>query len=108
MLLNLPKPIAQYFAAANAGDTTTVAQYFSADAVVKDEGKTMQGIEDIRRWMADTREKYHHIMEPLALKEQGRTAFVTTRLTGSFPGSPIEVGFRFELDTGKIAKLAIG
>jgi ketosteroid isomerase-like protein len=108
MPLNLPKPIALYLAAANAGDTTTVAQYFSADAVVKDEGKTIQGIEAIRCWMADTREKYHHIMEPLALKEQGRAAFVTTRLTGSFPGSPIEVGFRFELNTGKIAKLTIG
>jgi hypothetical protein len=32
---------------------------------------------------------------------------VTNRLTGNFPGSPIELEFVFQLDSGKIVSLEI-
>ena len=39
---------------------------------------------------------------------EGDKTIVTSRLTGNFPGSPIEVRFVFRLDGDKIASLEIG
>jgi hypothetical protein len=46
-------------------------------------------------------------MEPLALTRKSGKTIVTNRLTGDFPGSPIELRFIFELAGDKIASLEI-
>jgi hypothetical protein len=107
MDLNLPVPIATYVAAANSGEDETLAQCFAENAVVRDEGQTMEGLAAIKHWLAETRKKYHHTIEPLALAEKDGTTTVTSRLTGNFPGSPIELEFVFTLDDSKIAALEI-
>ena len=107
MSLSLPPSIALYISAANQSATERVAECFTEDAIVQDEGKTMQGTEAIQDWVAETTRKYHHTMEPLSLRHEGGATVVTNRLTGAFPGSPIEVQFRFQLRAGKIAKLEI-
>jgi hypothetical protein len=45
--------------------------------------------------------------EPLALTQKGDKTIVTNRLTGNFPGSPIELQFVFRLEGNKIASLEI-
>jgi len=47
--LNLPKPIAAYFAA-DRGDGEAVSQCFTDNAVVKDEGHTYKGRAAIKEW----------------------------------------------------------
>jgi hypothetical protein len=42
------------------------------------------------------------------VRNEGEATIVTNRLTGTFPGSPIEVPFTFVLSDSKIAKLKIG
>jgi ketosteroid isomerase-like protein len=107
MLLNLHTSIALYFSAVNNHDPERVGECFAQDAIVKDEGKTMQGLEAIRNWMTETTRKYHHTMEPLSFEQKGHATVVTNRLTGDFPGSPLELEFSFVLKEGKIAELEI-
>ena len=105
--LDLPTPIAIYIAAENRGDTEAMAQCFAEDAVVRDEGKTIKGLAAIKHWKAETKRKYQHTVEPLASAQKDGKTIVTNRLTGNFPGSPIELQFIFTLDGGKIASLEI-
>jgi hypothetical protein len=104
---HLPIPVATYIAAENAGDPEAMARCFAENAVVRDEGGTMQGLPAIKRWKAETSRKYRHRMEPLACVEKGGKTIVTSRLTGNFPGSPIELQFIFTLEGDKIASLEI-
>lgn len=107
MDVDLPRPIALYIAAENRGDTEALAECFAEDAFVRDEGKPIEGLAAIKQWKAETRKKYQHTIEPLAsIRRDGKT-IVTNRLTGNFPGSPIELEFVFTLDGDKIASLEI-
>jgi ketosteroid isomerase-like protein len=108
MAIDLPEPIAVYIAAENRGDPKLLEQCFADDAVVRDESKTIKGLAAIKRWKAETRKKYQHTVEPLVLVRKGDKTVVTSRLTGNFPGSPIELQFVFRLDGDKIASLEIG
>jgi hypothetical protein len=104
--LNLPKPIASYFAADEAG-AEELSQCFTEDAVVKDEGQTYNGRAAIKEWKAHASEKFQYTSEPLALDQEDRKAIVTSRLTGNFPGSPVNLRFFFELDGEKIKSLEV-
>jgi len=67
--LNLPKPIAAYFAA-DRGDGEAVSQCFTDNAVVKDEGHTHRGRAAIRAWKEDASAKYEYTCEPIACEEK--------------------------------------
>jgi hypothetical protein len=107
MPADLPTPIASYIGAANRGETEVLAQCFAESALVRDEGKTIEGLAAIKKWMVETKQKYRHTIEPLASTQKDGKTIVTNRLTGNFPGSPIELEFVFTLDREKIAALEI-
>jgi hypothetical protein len=107
MSVDLPTPIANYIAAENSGDTEALAQCFAEDAIVQDEGHTIEGLTAIKQWMAETKRKYQHTIEPLASAQKEGETIVTNRLTGNFPGGPIELEFVFTLDGDKIASLVM-
>ena len=48
-----------------------------------------------------------HTIEPLASVQKDGKTIVTNRLTGNFPGSPIELEFVFTLAGDKIVSLEI-
>jgi hypothetical protein len=104
---NLPTPIANYIAAENSGDAEALAESFAEDAVVQDEGKTIEGLAAIKRWKAETKKKYQHTVEPISSIQKDDKTIVTNRLIGNFPGSPIELEFVFTLYGNKIASLEI-
>jgi len=107
MSIELPAPIAIYIAAENRGDAEALSQCFADHAIVRDEGRTIEGSVAIRRWKTETTKKYRHTVEPLASVHKDGKTVVTNRLSGNFPGSPIELQFIFELDGNKIASLEI-
>ncbi len=107
MDVNLPVPVSIYFAAENQGHTEIVAQCFTQRAVVRDEGKTIEGLAAIKQWQAETKRKYQHTIEPLTSIQKDGKFIVTNRLTGNFPGSPIELDFVFTLEGDKISSLEI-
>jgi hypothetical protein len=104
--LNLPEPIAGYFEADRRG-ADAVARCFTKDGVVRDEGRTHTGVAAIEKWKAEASTQYSYIAEPFALKKKGRDYIVTGRVTGDFPGSPVDLQFVFTLERGKIASLEI-
>ncbi len=106
MPLDLPKPIATYFAA-NKGDREAVARCFTEKAIVKDEGHTYNGLAAIKKWKTDSSTKYTYTSEPFASEQQGGKTVITSRLTGNFPGSPVDLRFFFGLEDDKIVSLEI-
>ena len=106
MSIQLPQPIKAYFEA-DRKSGEAVASCFSLDAVVKDEGKTYRGLDEIRHWRADAAAKYTYTCDPLAAEEQGGQIVVTCRLVGNFPGSPVDLRFFFRLAGDKISALEI-
>ena len=106
MTLDLPRPIATYFAA-DKSDIDAVSMCFTKYAVVKDEGHTYQGRAAIKKWKADASAKYQYTSEPFKCEQKDGKAVIISRLTGNFPGSPVDLRFFFELDGDKIASLEI-
>ena len=104
--MQLPKPIAKYFAA-DQGQPDAVAECFTEDAVVVDESQTYTGRDAIRRWKEAATARYKYTSRPFAFEKQGEKTVVTSRLTGDFPGSPVDLRYAFELDRGRIASLKI-
>ena len=106
-MTNLPTPIAIYIATENRGDTEALTQCFAEHAVVRDEGRAIEGLPAIKRWKTETKKKYQHTVEPLTSTQKEGKTIVINRLTGNFPGSPIELEFVFTLDADKIVSLEI-
>jgi ketosteroid isomerase-like protein len=107
MTLTLPKVLAEYFAATNAGDADRVAACFAGDAVVHDEGGDIRGRDAVRAWAEETRRKYRYRAEVLKVEEAADRIVVTAHVSGDFPGSPIDLRYRFKLAGAEIIALDI-
>ena len=107
MPLDLPKPVAEYFAADHTRDAQTLARCFVDDGIVQDEGGTFRGTKAIRDWSAAAREKYHHAVEPLSAIERDGATIVAGRVAGDFPGSPVTLDHVFRLEGDRILSLEI-
>ena len=106
MKTKLPKPIARYFAA-DRGDANAVADCFTENAVVVDENHTYTGRQAIKRWKESATTRYKYTSKPIASEEEDGKTVVTSRLTGDFPGSPVDLRYVFALDGDRIASLEI-
>lgn len=104
--IDLPPPVAAYFAADTTGPEA-VARCFTDGAVVIDERQEYRGHTAITRWKAEASAKYRYSVERLGVQVSGDHATVTGRVTGDFPGSPVELQYRFTLEGDKIARLEI-
>jgi hypothetical protein len=107
MGITLPAPLDIYFASENAHDPTAVDGCFAADAIVRDEGRTIKGIAAIKAWRVETGEKYHHTVEPTTASRQDGRFVVITKVAGEFPGSPITLEHIFEVSGNQITSLEI-
>ena len=107
MSLKLPQPAATYFDAVDAKDLEMLALCFADEAVVHDEGGTYRGLDAIKSWSAETQRKYKYTVEALDASVTGQTVRVRAKVTGSFPGSPIELDYLFTLANEKIISLKI-
>ncbi len=107
MRVDLSDVIAEYFAADRSGDSDGVSACFAADARVTDEGQTHEGAAAIRRWKAAAAARYTYTAEPFEAAQEGEATVVRAHVRGNFPGSPVDLTYRFRLDGGKIAALEI-
>jgi hypothetical protein len=107
MTLSLPEPIANYFAADMAGDSSALARCFTADGVVRDEGGTFTGVAAIQQWNTQAKARYHYTVEPLSVNGRGGDIVVIGRLAGDFPGSPITLEHVFRIAGDRIVSLEI-
>jgi hypothetical protein len=104
---NLAQSVADYIAAANAQDIDAVAACFSKSAVVHDEKREHRGIAAIREWAVEVSEKYRPTVEVLDVAERDGRTIVMGRISGDFPGSPVELRYAFTMTGGRIARLEI-
>lgn len=102
MSLNLPEPVAAYFAA-----DLSYADCFAEDAVVRDEGNTHNGRAAILQWRAESARRFSYTSQPFAVEKAGEKWLVSSRVSGDFPGSPVELEYAFRLSDQQIVELTI-
>jgi hypothetical protein len=107
MSLNVPAPVATYLAAEKAKNPEMLAFCFTTDALVHDEGRDHRGLEAIQSWKRKAEATYQYVLEPLSASVGEKTVKLRARLTGNFPGSPVELDFTFTLANDKITSLDI-
>ena len=106
MPITLPKPIKAYFTVDRI-NSANMAQCFTENAVVLDEGKMHTGRAAIQRWKSNASAKFDYVSEPIAVAEENGGIVVTGRVTGNFPGSPVDLRYTFVLEGDAIARLEI-
>ena len=104
--LDLPAPVAAYFVA-DATGAEAVAQCFTDGAVVIDERQEYRGRAAIAGWKAEVSAKFRYTVDRIGAHVSGDQTTVTGRVTGDFPGSPVDLQYHFTLEGGKIARLEI-
>lgn len=103
--VTLPPPIEAYFAAER--DPHALASCFTSQAVLEDDGHTHRGVDAITSFMAAAAAKYHANSVPFEMHQEGKLQVVRARVSGNFPGSPIDLSYRFRLEGDLIASLEI-
>lgn len=105
---HLPGILDRYFNAQNAHDIDAMVACFAPDAIVRDEGHTHAGADAVRAWKTDTGAKYRINATPLESRSEGDGAVVVVKVAGTFPGSPVNLTYRFGFSAeGRIGALEV-
>jgi hypothetical protein len=97
MNINLPNVLQRYFQAQNTHDIEALVACFLPDAAVRDEGRDIIGADAIRAWKVETSAKYRITIEPLESRSEAGKTIVVAKVSGTFPGSPANLTYRFGL-----------
>ena len=103
MAFDMPEPVAAYLAAAGAKDTDGLSRCFTGDE------STTRGrvIAVVTRSKQAAYAKYRYVLQTISVQVHGDDVTVRARLTGEFPGSPVELDHVCKLSHNKIALLEI-
>lgn len=104
----LPEKIAAYFAASNAAEPLALAGLFSDDGEVRDEKETHRGREAIAEWARSTQRQYRMQSTPTTIEQVADDHVVAAMVAGDFPGSPLQLTYRFRLSADGVRRLEIG
>ncbi|GAB1822764.1 nuclear transport factor 2 family protein [Herbidospora sp. RD11066] len=97
-----PDAVRAYFALSTGDDPAAAVVAFADDAHVTDDGRDHHGHAEIREWLGRTSAEFDYTSTPIG----GEGTTVICRVEGNFPGSPVELDYRFGLDTsGRISRL---
>jgi len=107
MTFAVPAPVAAYLAAEAAKNAGAISRCFAQHGAVRDEGHEYRGRDAIRQWKAEADAKYQYVLKMVDVRTLGDLVTVRARLTGEFPGSPVELDHIFKLSGDKIASLEI-
>jgi ketosteroid isomerase-like protein len=107
MALDVPEPVAEYLTAEEAKDVHALSRCFTEDGTAHDEGQDYHGRDSIRQWKEAADVNYRYVLQTVNVQTFGDLLTVRARLTGEFPGSPVELDHIFKLSNDKIASLEI-
>ncbi|HEX4640814.1 MAG TPA: nuclear transport factor 2 family protein [Chthoniobacterales bacterium] len=107
MKLELPAVVQTYIDSTNRPDIEAVLSCFSDGAAVQDEAREYRGAEEIEDWIATTIEKYKFQIKPVSVSKREVETLVAMEVSGTFPGSPITLDYRFAISGDKISSLTI-
>ncbi|OLY94365.1 hypothetical protein SAMN05444008_10546 [Cnuella takakiae] len=105
--MNLPNVVTGLIKSQEQFDSAAFANFFAADAVVFDEGKTHQGRMAIQQWNAQTNQEYQTTLQPMGYAETEGGGVLTTQVSGTFPGSPIVAKYHLQIADDLIQSLKI-
>jgi len=103
----LPDVIKTYINASNERDIDTFISLFTNDAIVHDEGEEHRGLAAIRDWFTSTVAKYNFTLVPGDSTSDGTETILALKMSGEFPGSPVDAKFHFKLNNHRIVKLSV-
>lgn len=87
-------------------DAQKVESLFATEAKVSDEGRTHDGIDEIRTWITESIDLYSTTLTFLRAREVDGMVGSSYRLEGDFPGGVVELEYQFTLDDeGRIIQL---
>lgn len=107
MKLELRPVVENYVDSTNRHDVKAVIACFSEGAVVRDEARQHRGRKEIEGWVATTIEKYKFQIKPISVSSADAETVVAMEVSGTFPGSPIELDYRFTVSGDEISSLTI-
>lgn len=109
MMIELPKPIADYVAANARLDLNGMVQPFAPDAVVFDAGtnKQFEGQAELRTLFKEEVIPVKAIFKPDAVRRENGKVVVDGSAHGDFKGSPIRFTYTFTLEENVIKALEI-
>lgn len=110
LLADCPDAVRAYLSLTIGGDRTAAIVSFADLAHVTDDGHDYRGASEVRTWLDRAAGEYTYTTTPLVAHTgdaSGQTT-VTCRVEGTFPGSPVDLDFRFRLDNAeRISRLEI-
>ena len=108
-LAECPDAVRAYMRLTSGGDRAAAIVAFADAAHVTDDGHDYHGAAAVRTWLDRAASEYTFTTTPLAVATDspGRT-IVTCHLDGNFPGSPVDLDYRFQIDPAqRIERLEI-
>jgi hypothetical protein len=104
----LPVTIRRYLTAHVVRDADAALRAFTPTAVVVDDGTTYRGSQEIRDFLAQAGAEFTYTTTLVAAGRTDDAHWVATnRLEGDFPGSIVDLRYRFAMDGDLIAELVI-
>lgn len=96
---DMPPTVATYFELMDGPDKTRVADVFTDDATVLDDGHTYRGRAEIKGWLSGPASEYTTTSTRLSVQRSGATTIVVILLEGNFPGGRVELRYEFRENT---------
>jgi hypothetical protein len=106
MNIKLPPVIAAFFHATNTREFVDFLSLFTPDAHVNDEANDYHGAE-IAAWIDRATADTKPTADVTGVAGDGEKFVITARVSGNFPGSPVQLRYNFTLKNDKIATLLI-
>src|ERR1700758_3808988 len=104
---SMPQPVMAYLASEEAKNAQALSRCFAEDGTVHDEGKDYHGRPAIQPWKEAADTKCRYVLQPISAQTEGERTTVLARLTGDFPGSPVDLNHIFMISHGEIVSLEI-
>jgi hypothetical protein len=105
MLIDLPKPIADFITANARLDLDGMVKPFTPDAVILDNGKRFEGHASVRALFEHEVVPVQAIFTPEAVRNEAGRVVVEGPAHGDFPGSPLRFTYDFKLENDAITVL---
>ncbi|PRC44003.1 DUF4440 domain-containing protein [Mycobacterium sp. ITM-2017-0098] len=104
----LPTVVTTYLTAHRTRDVAAAIDFFTADAAVTDESRTVHGRDAIAEWLGNAGTEFTFTTEFIgATTTDAAHVDVLQRLEGDFPGGVADLHYRFTLDGDLISRLVI-
>jgi hypothetical protein len=104
-----PEIVIRYLAARDAGDSSALADCFTVDGTVIDEGQTYVGRAAIKGWRDALASQFTFTSTVTGSEPAGEGSYlVTAHIEGDFPGGVADLTYTFTVTGGLISALHIG